>query len=551
MQGSEIIFCLFLPEDLAKEIKSIELCVNSKEKHTKEMKRRDTMWRASMAFPEPKDDILYNYKLKIKKSVALFFSKLDEVVDPQRRTICWDYPQRDIISITCKPFQENDKEKGIVAHIKDIHQDPKFEVKTAFLEIDNLMSRNSLNLSHRQGALSVMLNEQITENICLILLHCIHKKYVSSAVSKNMNTASKIWDKVQHLGQESKDICVKFVGEIFQTYEAYSTTKCSPLHFINGTQSVLDITSLHKVLFSRSSFPLHNCSKSTLCLQSALKFILNQGGECKTLCDLVCLMFDCIPEREVLDGFNILKEFNAPEEKKLLKENVQKHVFANIKKIMAGKVRFSDSKALNDIISKAEGELRIALVLHCEMEIVSQIKNPDSFRYGFMCKDLEDICKENMLFQTIDQQILLLDAVLKMPTHVKPRNFIKYVLLNLQNEGFESSRETLENAYEVLLGTVHGTSSEAELISYFEEYDSLSNKCFFQTNREHFDRRLQSYITKRLTSSMLKIHATVEHLQSATIDFYCQLLKGQLQNQTFLTKLDFLEKHWKNHLDTR
>lgn len=544
------MFCLFLPEDLAKEIKSIELFINTKEKNSKEMKRRDTMWRTSIAFPEPNDDILYNYKLKIKKSVAYFFSKLDEVVDPQRRTICWGYPQRDIISITCKPFQEKDKERGIVAHIKDIYQDPKFEIKTAFLEIDNLMSRNSLNLSHRQGALSVMLDGQITENICLILLHCIHKKYVSIAVSKNMNTASKIWDKVQHLGQESKDICVNVVGEIFQTYEACSTTKCSPLHFINGTQSVLDVTSLHKVLFSRSSFPLHNCSKSTSCLQSALKFILNQGGECKILHDLVCLMFDYIPEREVLEGFNILKEFNAPEEKKLLKENVQKHVFANIKKIMIGKVKSSDSKAINGIISKAEGELRIALVFHCEMEIVSQIKNPDGFRYGFMCKDLEDICKENMLFQTIDQQILLLDAVLKMPTHVKPRNFIKYILLNLQNKGFESARETLENAYEVLLGTVHGTSSEAEMIFYFEEYDSLSNKCFFQTNREHFDRRFQSYISKRLISSILKIHATVEHLQSATIDFYCQLLKDQLQNQTFLTKLDFLEKHWKS-LDTR
>lgn len=34
-----------------------------------------------MVFLEFKDDILYNYKLKIKKLVVLFFSKLDEVVD--------------------------------------------------------------------------------------------------------------------------------------------------------------------------------------------------------------------------------------------------------------------------------------------------------------------------------------------------------------------------------------------------------------------------------------------------------------------------------------
>lgn len=468
---------------------------------------------------------------------------LDEVVDPQRRTICWGYPQRDIISITCKPFKEKDKEAGIVAHIEDIHQDPKFEVKTAFLEIDNLMARNSLNFPHQQGAFTMMLDGKITEKICLILLHYIHREYVSLAVSRNMNIASKIWDKIQHLGQESKDICVRFVVEIFQVYEACSTTKCSPLHFINGTQSLLDIPSLHKVLLSRPSFPLHTCSKSTLCLQSALTFILNQEGECKMLHDLVCLMFDYIPEREVLEGFKILKECSAPDEKKVLKENAQKYVFANIKKIMAGKVRSLDFKAIKDIISKADGELRIALVFHCEMEIVSQIKNPEGFRYGFMCKDLEDICKENMFFQTIDQQILLLDAVLKMPTHVKPRNFIKYVLVNLQNKGFESARETLEHAYEILLGTVHGTSSEAELISYFEEYDSLSKKCFFQTNSEHFQRRLQSHLSKYLTSNIPKIHANVENLQSATIDLYCQLLKDQLKNQTFLTKLDFLAEH--------
>lgn len=34
-----------------------------------------------MVFLEFKDGILYNYKLKIKKLVVLFFSKLDEVVD--------------------------------------------------------------------------------------------------------------------------------------------------------------------------------------------------------------------------------------------------------------------------------------------------------------------------------------------------------------------------------------------------------------------------------------------------------------------------------------
>lgn len=72
-----------------------------------------------------------------------------------------------------------------------------------------------------------------------------------------------------------------------------------------------------------------------------------------------------------------------------------------------------------------------------------------------------------MLFQTTDQQRLLLDAVLKMPSIQILRTFIKFVLTNFHNIWCESEKETLENAYKVLLSTVHGTSVEAKLISYF------------------------------------------------------------------------------------
>lgn len=142
--------------------------------------------------------------------------------------------------------------------------------------------------------------------------------------------------------------------------------------------------------------------------------------------DLVCLVCNCIPEREVLEGFAILKSFSAPEEKKELSENTQKHVLANIEKIMTRKIKSSNLRAIGDIISTTEGDLRIALVSHCEMEIVSQIKNPENFRYS-VWNDLEDLCKENMLFQTTDQQRLLLDAVLKMPSIQILRTFIKFV----------------------------------------------------------------------------------------------------------------------------
>lgn len=510
------------------------------------MKRKETMWKTSIVFPEPNGEILYHYKLKIKKSVAYLFSKVDEVVDKEKRSVCWGIIQRDILSITSEPFKENGKNRGIAAHIEDILQEPPYKIQTAFLEIDNLMSRNSLKDRNWNGAFTMIMEGQITKNKSLLFLHCTQRNYVTSVVSKNMAIAIKIWTNLQHLGQESKDVCMKYVGEMFQIYEASSTTECSPLHFINDTESLLDIPSLHKVLHSRS-FPVHNCSKS-LCLQRALKVILNQDEASEMLQDLVCLLFDCIPENEVLDGFFIINEFNPPDEKKKLIENTQKHVLPKVEKILAGKVKSSKLNAIYEIISKAKGDIKIALVLHCEMEIVSRITNPESFRY--ILKDLEDLCRKKMLFQTIDQQILLLDAVLKHPSFKILRNFIKFVLMHLQNRGCENAKETLEKAYEVLLSTVHGMSPEAKLVSYFKEYDSLYKKYFFQTNRDYFERILQLHISKYPNSSLLKIHADIENLQIETIDLYCKLLKDQLKDQPFLKKCDFFEKHRKS-VDTR
>lgn len=543
LQGTKVTFCLYVPGHLANEINSIELSVLSKKKNSSEMKRKGKMWKTSIVCPEPKDEISYNYKLQIKKKYLLNFRKVDKVVDRAQRNVRGGNIQRDILSLTSTPFVEKDKERGIAAHIEDILQEPTFEYQTSYHEIDNLMSRNSLRSSHWNGAFKNILDEQINEPICFLLLHCTQKEYVTSELFNIMNTATKIWTNIQHIRKDSKYVCIKFVEEIFQIYEASSTSNCSPLHFINDTQSLLDIPSLHKVLLSKS-FPDHNCSESKSCLKKALTFILNQDGESKMLHDLVCFVFKCIPETEVFDGFMILKEISAPEKKKELSENIQKLVFANIKKIMTRKVQSYKFRAINDIISKAEGSLRNELVFHCEMEIVSQIKTSENVLY-ILWEDLENLCKEKMLFQITVQQILLLDEVLKIPSNYKPRNFIKFVLTHFHNIWCESAKETLENAYEVLLSTVLGKTLEAELIFYFEEYDSLSEKCFFQTNREHFERRFKAHVSKYSYSDIVQIHVQVETLQTATIDLYCQILKDQLKNQTFLM-FDFFEKHWKS-----
>lgn len=545
------MFCLYVPGDLTNEINSIELSVYSKEKYSEEMKRKGTMWKTSIVFPEAKNEIWYKYKLKTTRSF-LFLWKNKEEIDQKERSICWDYIQRDIISITSKPFKEIDKDKGIAAHVEDIFRKPSYKIQTAFLEIDNLMLRNSLESSNWNGAFSMILDGPITENICLLLLHCIEKKYVTSEFIKNTKKASKIWAKIQDLGQKSKDICVRFVGEIFKIYEASSATECSPLHFINGTQSILDIPSLHEVLLLRSSFSVHSCSESFSCLQTSLTSILNKDGESELVYDIVCLIFDNIPENEILEGFWILQEFNAPEKRKELKEKAQKRVFANVEMIMIEKVYSLNFRALNEIFSKVKGDSRSVLVVQCESNIIYQINNQKDFQHN-VWKDLENLCEKNMLFQTIERQMFLLDAVLKMPSVVKARNFVNYILVNFQNKGSESAKELLETAYDELLGSANGSSSE-ELISYFKEYDCLSKKQFFLTNIEHFRGKLRSHVSKYCTRSILKIHATVTNLQDATSDLYLEIIEDQLNNQTMsmteLDNFDFLETHWKS-VDTR
>lgn len=555
LQGDEVIFCLYVPENSAKDIKSIELLifVDTKTEDSKELKRNGTMWKTSIVFLEPNGEIVYNYKLKIKKKQSLlyvpyFSSPVDEVMDKETRSVCWGIIQRDILSITSMPFEDNDKNRGIAAHIKDILQNMKisrYEIQTAFLQVDNLMSRYLPKYTIWNGFTKIF-EGQITQNECLLFLHCTQRNWVEL---KDMNIATNVWKNIQHLDKKLKDVCIMYVGEIFQIYEASSRTQCSPLHFINDTESLLDVPSLHKVLHSRS-FPVHNCSESLSCLQRALKFILKQNEESEKLQELLCLLFDCIPEQDVLEGILILKKINTLDEKRTLIENTQKHVKANAEKIFTRKVKFSNLRAIYEIISKAEGDLRIALVFHYEMEIVSQITNPENFRC-LVGTDLEDLCEE-MLFQTIDQQILLLKAVLKNPLYKTQRQFIKFVLTHFQNTECESAKETIEKAYEVLLSTctVPELPLEKRLISYFKEYDSLSNKLFFQSNRDHFKRRFQSHVSTYSSDTVLTIHADVENLQKTTIDLYCHLLKDKLKNQTFLTKSNLVEKHWKS-LDTR
>lgn len=545
------MLCLYVPEDVTKETKSIEMTFSLKHCHSIKLIRRGTMWVNSIILKEKPSELKYKYKIKMKKSGAYFFSFSNEVVehDEHERIICWGYVQRDIFPKNRKHLDNEGYIKGIVAHVEDILQDPKYETDAAFHELDNINSRNSIDFTHWNGAYVKLFNGQFNEKKCLLFLYCMQKKYVSSVFL--MNTASKIWAEVKHLGQESKDHCVQFAGEIFQIFEALGLRQCFPLHFINDMQSVLDISSLHRVLSSRSRYPIHDCKESLPCLRKAVQFVMNQDLMSNMLYNLAYLIFDYIPEREILDGYVVLNELNVPDKKKDLKKMIQKHVMEKIKRILASKVSYSDFNAVNDILSKAEDDFKRELVQHCETEIIVCIRKAGGFGYAPPWKDLEHLCIEQFLFLTRDQQLMLLEAVINMPSYDKPRDLIKYILMHFQTKESDGAKKTLEDAYDIVLETVHHkTSSEAKLKLCFEEYDALFEKKVFQIIRDYIERKLQQHISNIQLKFLLKIHADVDNLHSETIDFYCQQLQEKLKARPFQEKFDYIKSNW-NKLNSR
>lgn len=527
-----------MSEGLAKHTNSIEITFILKHNQSVELKGKGTMWKTSIKLFGQPADFVYKYKIKTTKSKAYIFTSSDEFVDQLERSICQSYVQRDIISIKKKHHDNEGMIKGIVAHIEDILQDPNCKVEAAFHELDNINSGNNANVTHWNGAFQKLLDGYFTEEMCLLLLYCMHKRYVDSAFYRH--NASKIWANVKQFRQTSKDICVQFVEEIYQIYEASGQFHL-PIHFINDMQYILDISSIHKVLNKRSWYPVHDCKESLSCLRMAMQFVMNQDLGNKLLYDVVYLIFDYIPEKEILEGFVILNEFDATDKQKDLKQVAQKHVIEKIKTILTGYLSYLNFKAMNDILSKAEGDLRCSLVQHCETEILDNIRNKKGVSSAAHWKDLENLCFKQLLFQSRDQQVMLLD--LSLHVYDKPRDFIKYVLMHFQTNESECAKETLEKAYDVLLDTL-STEHFFEAKLCFEEYDALSEKQVFQAIREHIENRLQSHISKYHIETLLMIHADIENLQSATIDLYCQQLQIKMKTQAFEAKLKILETYW-------
>lgn len=502
-QDFEIEFVVFLPENMTKEMVSLELSLST---ISNEMKRvgKSKLWKASILT----DRIKYCYRLKKKKNVITLHKQ-----DLNAKKCPWSYKRRDIIFRATNPY--DDKVNGIVAHVEDVLQEPQYKSDVAFRELDTLQLDNSLVESHWNKAFAELMEKQESGHLCLLLLYCIQKTYASRTILNNRHHANKVRELIQPLDQET---LVHFVGEIFQTYKVSHGCRCYPLHFITDMQFLQDIPSLHSLLCSEQtkSDPRY-CDKSLSSLESALKFILKQNGENTLMHDLVCAMFDCIQKSNILKGLSFLKKINAID-----------------KKIRIDKVLFN-------LISKSKDDQNF--ISFCEKEMIFFITNHDNVAW----KDLEHICDSNELFKKTDKKLLLLEAVLTLRSHEKTMYFMKHVLKNIKRDESENVMAKLAVAYDMLLDTNHGNTEEAELKSSFKEYDTLA--CF-QIGITCFQTKLLGHVSKYSLKSVLEIHADIENLNHTTIDLYCQELKKRLKTITLEAKIDLVEKYWKQ-LNTR
>lgn len=548
--------CLYLPEDLAKEIKSVEVLV-SKRNVLESLTRKGEMWEGSITFPDNDERLVYHYKLHIKKTVAYFFSMIDEMIDDhQRHVLHRDAVQRDILSITSKPFNEDDKPRGLLAHILHILKSKNFEYGTALQDLDNLMMRNVLTTTHWRAAFTELFSRQDIVRkveICLLLLHCIHKTYLIDLSFIKDDTARQLWGNFQKLGKDSSGMCIENARHIFDIYRK-ANIRCSPVHFINDMQSLLDISALHGVLtaYPPPATPVRCCSSSLSCLQHALQFILSVESESQKLHDIVCVIFGNITENEVLEGFLIFQELNLPhgvgDE---IRENVQKDVLEKAKKAISVHLKGAKFSTVTNMMAKTKDELRCHLVAHCQEEILSGFDGTVGIRYGSQFfKELENFCLEQNLFQTESEKVYLLDTVLKRCMFQKPRDFIKFVLMNCESAESEGARQTLEKGYESLLDTVEGSLTEEKIKQIFREYDALSKKKYFKGIFQNSQKMLLSKISKMETTCLLKVNADIDSLDESTSSLYCRVLKERIVKKELSAKLTFVQLHYQK-VETR
>lgn len=540
-QGNVTMFCLYLPNEITKNIVSVKIKLHPKGTIDRHLIKRGTIWRVSLSSSEIENQNLYSYKLKMD-TFWLYYTFFESHIKP----IPVGINQRDIF--LTNNDSKDEMQMGLVAHIKDILlHEPMNSTENVLHEFDNLMIRESRR-DNCEGAFEHLFCEDITSKLCLLLIHSIKKKYVRRAVLKKADIASKVWKELQNFDQETRTICGQYVQEILHVYDATGTTRRSPLHYITDMQSMLDISMLHTALtLEPQNRTIHMCGKSSSCLRNALQLILKHDHERVKLMDLIRIIIESINENEVLEAYSILKGLDVPEKNMELKESGQELVLRNIANLLTKHVTTLSYEKMNDIVSKVEDDKRSILILHCEEKILDIIKN--SFKLlniDSAWKFLKYIANDKKLFQTTAKQVLLLDIALKTKPHSERRYFITHVLMNVQNTESESATETLKRAYYELFAPIQRLSSDADLLLCFQEYNVLSKKIFFQKNKEEFEGRLKKHISKYSFLNMLEIHAAVERFHPETVDLYCAYLNEKLRCGNSSKVNDVIKANWKS-----
>lgn len=506
------------------------------------MIKRGALWRVSIASSDLEGQTHYSYRLKLDKPG--FFTNI-LLIESDIKPIYGGINHRDIFLTPNIQDKRGSMEIGIVVHIQDLLNEPKYNAESVLNEFNHLMSRH-VPLLHCENVFETLFSGHITAKLCLILFQSIQKNYVTREVLRKADIASKVWTELQKLDQEIRDFRGQYVQEIFCVYDATGMKQCSPLHYINDLQSLLDMSVLCNALTVKHHKTIHMCSKS-LCLRKALESILNHDDESGKLKKLIEIILDSIDENEVLEAYLILKELGVPAKNMEVKESAQKLVLNIIVKLLKDQVKALSFKKMNDIISKVEDDERPVMILHCEEEILTNIRN--SFQLLSLDSAwtfLEYLSKDEKLFQTTDKQLMLLDAVSNMQPRKERRNFIKHILMNFQNTGSENETERLKRAYDELFATIRNLPSSADLSLCFEEYDVLSEKMFFQKEREHFEGRLKTHISKYSIIQLLDINENIENLHPKTINFYCTHLNEKLRCEQFSTIYDLIKTYWEN-----
>lgn len=544
--------CLYLPEDLAK-IKSVEVLA-SKRNVLGRLTKKGEIWEGSITFPDNDGRLVYYYKVSIKIS-GFLYNKTNEIVDKYPRYVARNAVQRDILSIESTTFKEKDMSTGLMTHVLQILKSESFDSGTAFHDLDNLQVRNNLKMSHWLAAFKELFSRQdITRNveICLLLLHSIHKTYLCDSSFIKADIACRLWENFQKLDKDSSGMCIENAGHIFDIYRK-ANNRCSPVHFINGMQSLLDISALHGVLtaYQPPATPVPCCSNSLSCLQCALQFLLSVESESQKLHDIVCVIFENIAENEILEGFLIIQDFNLLHEVgDEIRENVQKYVLEKAKKTISVHLKGSKFSTVTNMMAKTKDELRCHLVAHCQEEILSDFARTVGIGHGSQFfKELENFCLEQNLFPTESEKVHLLDTVLKRCMFQKPRDFIKFVLMNCESAESEGAKQTLERGYESLLDTVEGFWTE-NIKQIFREYDALSKKKYFKGILQNSQKMLLSKISKMETTYLLKVNADIDSLDENTSNLYCQVLKERIVKEDLSAKLRYVQPHYQK-VETR